>query len=516
MNNAFEPKQEDFHFSLITDYFNKNDHSGEDVVDDRFCNDIDFDEFFMFADRTLSKVGQQFLYNHLRIIPKGFEHLNVQEQFISRLEVDRKLFIRLNKYLEKLSDHDAYYINTLFQDNLVGMPRWFKIFAPILAISNVLFSFLLLFSLKFLLPLVLFTVINLVIHYWNKRNVMVYINGLTQLIYLKKCANSIDKEKVGEFYSVKRQVRTLSTLDFYLHCFKLDGKLGSDFTMALWGVVELLKIIFLLEPLVFFRTIAMVKKCRNDVQCLFETVGYVDACLSILKLRVGLDEYCFPSFTKQNCFEVDGLYHPLITECVKNDLKLNDESMLLTGSNMSGKTSFIRTVALNALSAYTLNTCFANQFKIPRLMLYSSVRINDNLLDSKSYYLEEVEAIKSIIAQTEKGMSLVLLDELFKGTNTLERVAIGTAVLSEFSKKGNLVFAATHDLELAESLKHKYRICHFCEDVDTNGIVFDYKLKEGVLQKTNAIKVLEFCGFPERIVSEAKLSIDKINSYSHL
>ncbi len=101
-----------------------------------------------------------------------------------------------------------------------------------------------------------------------------------------------------------------------------------------------------------------------------------------------------------------------------------------------------------------------------------------------------------------------MLDELFKGTNTIERIAIAKAVLKVLGQGSNLVFAATHDLELTELLDAEYQLCHFCEGIDCNGITFDYKLKTGVLQTTNAVKILDYCNYPQEVVNEANAMVD--------
>ena len=98
---------------------------------------------------------------------------------------------------------------------------------------------------------------------------------------------------------------------------------------------------------------------------------------------------------------------------------------------------------------------------------------------------------------------LFLLDELFRGTNTKERIAISKAVLSWLVKSDNLVFVSTHDLELADMLENEYELYYFSESVKDGILSFDYKLKRGVATEHNAIKILEICDYPASLVSEA-------------
>ena len=144
------------------------------------------------------------------------------------------------------------------------------------------------------------------------------------------------------------------------------------------------------------------------------------------------------------------------------------------------KTSFIRAIGINAITGLTLNTCFAKEFCLPRVRIFSAIRISDDLLNDKSYYFEEVLTIKDMIDKSEnEDANLFLLDEIFKGTNTIERISAGKAVLSHLAKTDNIVFVSTHDIELTDLLKDYYELYHFSEMVDNKTVKFDYKLKEG-------------------------------------
>jgi len=171
---------------------------------------------------------------------------------------------------------------------------------------------------------------------------------------------------------------------------------------------------------------------------------------------------------------------------------------------MSGKTSFIRTIGINVITGLTINTCFANQFSMPRMRVFSAIRISDDLLNDKSYYFEEVITIKEMIDKSEDEKSnLFLLDEIFKGTNTIERISAGKAVLSFLAKGNNLVFVSTHDIELADILNDAFDFYHFSETVDKKTVDFDYKLKSGKLKTRNAIKILQINKYPEKIINES-------------
>lgn len=197
--------------------------------------------------------------------------------------------------------------------------------------------------------------------------------------------------------------------------------------------------------------------------------------------------------------------HPLIEGCTTNTLTLDGTGLLLTGSNMSGKTTFIRTVMLNALLGETLCTCFAERFTAPYMRLHSSIRISDDITEGTSYYLQEVLTVKRLLEDADRPAAcLFVLDELFKGTNTTERIAAGKAVLARLNRGPHIVLAATHDIELAELLRGDgYELHHFREEVADGRLVFDYCLHTGPLTTRNAIRILELYDYPPELIAEA-------------
>jgi DNA mismatch repair ATPase MutS len=285
----------------------------------------------------------------------------------------------------------------------------------------------------------------------------------------------------------------------------MEAKLQTDLQVLVWGFFELFKVVFLLEPLFVFGILKQLDTKRQEIEDLFIFVGQIDCLISIASLRKGLPKTCTPNvIDEQKTILAKNIYHPLIHNCIENNIYTNHQSILLTGSNMSGKTSFIRTIGINVITGLTINTCFAEEFTMPRMRVFSAIRISDDLINERSYYFEEVLTIKEMIDASENNDSnLFLLDEIFKGTNTIERISAGKAVLSSLAKNNNIVFVSTHDIELADLLKHEYKLYHFSEKIDNKTVDFDYKLKDGKLQNRNAIRILQLNNYPENIISEA-------------
>ncbi len=180
--------------------------------------------------------------------------------------------------------------------------------------------------------------------------------------------------------------------------------------------------------------------------------------------------------------------------------------VLVTGSNMSGKSTFLRTVGVNAVLAQTINTCLARAYDAPVYQVRSCIGRADDLIAGKSYYLVEVESVLALVRASEGAEPhLFIFDELFRGTNAVERIAAAEAVLGALIGDGkpHVVLAATHDGELVDLLRDSYVVCHFGDAVGPEGLVFDYRLTSGPATSRNAISLLKLNGAPETIVNRA-------------
>ena len=275
----------------------------------------------------------------------------------------------------------------------------------------------------------------------------------------------------------------------------------------IWLLIELIKIVFNIEYLVFYSFLDALTKEKKSIERMFLCIGEIDVAIAIASLKSGGLEICTPSFNTSNRLNVSAIYHPLIKNCITNNVNLSDKSMLLTGSNMSGKSTFIRTVALNSILAQTLHISFGASYSAPFYKIYTAIRISDDLLEDTSYYLQEVLAIKELIdASIDKNPCLFVLDEIFKGTNTIERISGGKAILSYLNGENKTALVATHNIELITLLeKEAYKLYHFIEEIESNNLFFDHKIKEGKLTTRNAIQILDLYKYPLEIITYAKV-----------
>jgi hypothetical protein len=497
----------DFNIDRIQSYFEGKDSSGAyQIVSEQVCLDLDFNRFFETIDFTSSCIGQQYLYDHLRCISSEPEAWILKDT-IAELKNNPQLVAGCKKSLAKLSQYDAYSICSLFQENHPVQSRIKLFIYKVLQFLPLLFLSLFILSSKpiWISLAGLFFLTNFILHYKNKETLLMYIHSIPQYLKFNAVARKLsDKEELLPVNpAIKSQLESIRPLNRQLSFFRFDTKVEGDFAALIWLIQEFIRIFFLFEPNILYRSFRLLQEKKKEIERIFSFVGCVDMLISIGELQQALPYFCEPQ-PDAAFLSAKEVYHPLIESCVPNSIETNGESVLLTGSNMSGKTTFIRTIGLNLLCAQTLNLCFAKEFSSPLMKIHTAIHLSDSLEESLSFYMKEVVTIKEMLTAARNGSrNLFLLDELYKGTNTLERIAAGKAVLSALAVNGNLVFASTHDLELAGLLAGEYRMYHFCEQINRDELSFDYQLKNGQLNQRNAIRLLEIQGYPPEVVAEA-------------
>jgi DNA mismatch repair ATPase MutS len=238
--------------------------------------------------------------------------------------------------------------------------------------------------------------------------------------------------------------------------------------------------------------------------------GEVDAAVAVASFRAGTPGWTPPRLCDAaSPVRLIDVRHPLVADAVPNSIQLKPpHGVLITGSNMSGKSTWLRTIGVSAVLAQTINTCLATAYEAPIFRVRSCIGRQDDLVAEKSYYLVEVEALLSMVqASRDAAPHLFLLDELFRGTNAVERIAAGESVLRELIGLGNhlphVAIAATHDGELVDLLRGCYAVYHFGDAIGPNGLTFDYHLTPGPATTRNAITLLQLQGAPEALVNRA-------------
>ncbi len=226
----------------------------------------------------------------------------------------------------------------------------------------------------------------------------------------------------------------------------------------------------------------------------------LEACASLANLKL----YHNTQWAEvSNAFlEVTGLSHPLLNQStvVTNDFSPdNNHVIIITGSNMSGKSTFLRAIGLNYCLANIGAPVFAESFRFKPMPLASCIRVSDSLRDGQSYFFAEVQRMKLILEGAKQQEILFLIDEPLRGTNNRERLIGNQKYLQQIIDAKAYGFISTHDLELTALADDSEKIAnfHFSEQWDQNDLMFDYKIKTGPSKSTNALKILEREGLIE-------------------
>ncbi len=239
----------------------------------------------------------------------------------------------------------------------------------------------------------------------------------------------------------------------------------------------------------------------SEIGTWIESVGELEALLDLGRLTYERPDYCFPKIdTEARALRATKIAHPLLGACAPNDIALGDghDLLVVTGSNMSGKSTILRTVGVNAVLAQAGAPVRAEAMTLSPLAVGASIRTLDSLQDGASRFYAEIHAIKRAMDAAEsQPPGLFLLDELLHGTNSHDRRIGAESILNGFLSRGALGIATTHDLALAaiaDELGDRASNAHFEFTLEDGEIRFDYTLQEGVVQTGNALEIMRAAG----------------------
>ncbi|MFC1614234.1 hypothetical protein ACFL5K_02940 [Gemmatimonadota bacterium] len=497
-------------FNLIAIYHRlARGESETELVDDKTWQDLDMEEIFMKIDRNVSSIGRQYLYHRLRRYEKDLTALSDLTDYYNFFLSETKLREDVQVILNRLSSDKASFVPFLFLDSLPEKPALHKLIY-ISSFITVISSVLLFYHSYFVFVLLVLGLINIAFNVIFGKKIYEHFTGLCYLNVMLGAAISISEleaqSSIPALDYLRKHRSSLKRMKKSIGWLVIDkSKLGD---LAEAGI-EYLNLICLFDLVAFYRSIDHLLEHRSELAKIYNAVAALDFYISTASYLSSLPSYCVPVSKQNQVIDFNGVYHPMLGVPVANSFSLQDKSALITGSNMAGKTTFIKTVGVNVILGRTLHICLAEKAVIPRLSVRTSITRSENLDEGKSYFFEEVETLLKFIRGSDAGrQSLFLIDEIYRGTNTTERIASAMAVLRHLGEC-NIVLVTTHDIELQDLLKDSFDMYHFCEQVEGDRFYFDYKIKKGPTLSRNAIKLLELCGYPEKIISEASSQAHK-------
>lgn len=464
-------------------------------VDDKTWRDLEFPRIFAALDTTVTPLGSQYLFRQL--------HTYSHDVGIARLEayhslrLDTSLREKIQLLLARLRSESAARVVELIYGPL---PAGFR-FRSLLHLWSLICIVTVVGVLAFSAPLQLAAVAlvtNLVITLTLPARIYQSLGALASCRALVLVADRLARlstekpitqlQELAAGRAARARVRrTLWVLNLLL----------ADPVISRW-----LSFVCLVDLVVYSWALDRLKQLRSDLQATYDLVASLDAAIAVACMLERFPAHCAPQLTTQQVIEIEAGYHPLVLRPVTNSVALKGRSALVTGSNMAGKTTFIKMIGINIILGRALGVCLAARAILPVTEVKACIHGEHSVESGKSKYFAEMEAMLGFLRSARSGQSpVIIIDEPFSGTNTLERVAAAKAVLAALAAHAQ-VLASTHDTELQALLADGFDAYHFSETPVAEQL-FDYRLRPGSCTEGNALRLLERMGFPHDVVTDA-------------
>ena len=473
--------------------------SGDDLlhVDEQTWNDLEFPRIFAQLDTTITRLGSQCLFRQMRTDARTPAQAQELYQTFQALRRDRDLREHIQLTLMSLNaDSAARVVEALFDSRIEGPKR------PALIIGWSVVSLGLAGAMSVSrIPLGMALVVlgvNVAISARTASRRYRLIETLRGVFGLISVAEGLGRigtdQSVGQIAALARARASRRQVKRVFRWFRRLGNLPMG--LGVW-----LNLVFPAAVLVSIHAVNRLPGVREELRSMYEQVGSLDATIAVASF-LERAAHCPAVRGPDGTIEIEAGCHPLTAQPVPTSLRLEQRSALISGSNMAGKTTFIKTVAINLIFGRTLGLCLARDARIPCASVMACIRSEQSVESGKSRYFAEIETILRFLRHDAgDGALVVVIDEPFSGTNTTERVAAAKAVLAALSRH-SLVLATTHDVELQEMLRDRFEMFHFPENPQVEGY-FDYRLQRGTCYERNALKLLAEVGYPHEVIAEA-------------
>jgi hypothetical protein len=497
---------------LASRYFElSRDQSTGHGLDDKSWDDLELPQLFTVLNTTLTAVGRQYLYKQMRLQVTDENELRQRYEVCQALRADTALREQLQLILSRLAADSAAYITDVVHGRPPARPRYYPLAASWAAISAGIIIAALALSWTLWIPGAVLA-INAIVLFLVTPRLDRDIGALLACTRMLGVADQLARVRTAAHIPqlrllaaqrparrvLRRQVGWLTRLDQLAR--------SPDPASTLLRLAA--NLCFLAKVVAYGHSIDRFMRSRTQWAQTFELIGALDATIAVANFLHRHPAHCRPTVVDEARIEIIDGYHALLLRPVPISMALNAHSAVICGSNMAGKTAFIKMVGANLILGQTLGFCLASNAVIPRSAVMASIKADQSLASGRSRYFAEIDAVLGFIASASGGQRRVfIIDELFSGTNTIERIAAAKAVLEALSETAQ-VLVTTHDVELQHLLSDRFDRYHFREDPAVEGF-FDYKLRPGPSRERNGILLLERMGFPPQIIRDALALVDK-------
>ncbi|MDE5416609.1 hypothetical protein L3049_01215 [Labilibaculum sp. DW002] len=496
-------------------------YDGEEYADQNHSYSSDLDIFgqhslFQLMNRSVTKIGNNILANWLSKQSTN-EEIKIRQNAVKELsdKIDWRQDITQYGLTSNLKNDDPNFViswgkkaspfhgNKLLFITIIVM--------PLLSLGALIYSFI-----GSQAPIIIMVLVSIVIHYFNHSKVNLAHEQTAKRGKMLKTYSYIIKTFEKENWSSDK----LSALK---NQFASKGRATSKKIDQLTKLIELLdqrlniavqimiNLLFFYELHLLFRIDRWKQKHGSETEQWFSAIGEIEALSSIANLSFNHEDWCFPTISEKH-FELDlkEAGHPMIDQQkrVNNDYSLIGPGCvhIVTGSNMAGKSTFLRTVGVNIVMALTGAPVCANKMIVSNVEVNTSMRIKDSIEDNESSFYAELKRIQQVIEKVnKKENTLLLLDEILRGTNSKDKSTGSRALIKQLIKYDAVAMVATHDLELSdleEQLPGQIENKFFDIQIDGEQLYFDYKVRNGVCKTFNAPILMRKMGIDMDILLE--------------
>ncbi len=486
----------------------------DDGLDDITWNDLSMNGMFNRINNCDTSAGEEILYWKLRRNDMEDEEREIFEKRVSAFGRDEKLREETENILCNIGKESASYYIPSYMDG-IGEYRlkygWLcRVLQILLVLSLIAAAATRTSAAEFACLAV--CVVNLVLYMMTKMKYEVELGLSDPAIQILEAGKKLsEKEKIRELFPVLSEetagFKKVLRGSRFLRTQRANTAAGDVGALLL----DYLMGITLWQLTVYDSMVRRLSEKAEEYLEVYREIGEMDAAVSTASFRQSLPWYCVPEFGEENGPDGNGrnifmedVYHPLIDDPVENTLELN-RGCLITGSNASGKSTFIKAVAVNVVLAQAFNTCAAGKMRMPHVQVLTSMAVRDDLMAGESYFIREIRYLKRILDHlNDRKVTLCVIDEILRGTNTGERIRASLAILEYLAGKNCIPLIASHDKELTVLLDRLYDNYHFSEEMGEGDISFSYKIMKGPATSQNAVKLLKIAGFPEEILEKCE------------
>lgn len=428
------------------------------------------------------------------------ENARVSQQAIKELCKNRELILQFQEKIKNISNADSMVAEK--EKEAFLMKRKFSkgdfIFSLILSLVTISLAILSkynVYCLLFFLPMIFVQFVSALV-YQNAFGKEISSTGknLKKLKELQSICKLIENINFKSYELEQLKDKIIACQDVFVKLKRIDTLESFRKNFIMWFIGN---IFFSLNRFIVKEYGNIDKNDRMKMYQCVNAIEDLEVLISLATINIVKENVAEPAFTEEMKIVCKNIKHPMLNEeiCVGNDFKTGKDINIITGSNMSGKTSFMKTIGVNLVLAYSGAFVNADEFQVPVLKIFTSINVKDDINKGISKFYAELLRLKKAMSMADAGERMVLfVDEIFSGTNYQDRMFGARNIVNKISKENVIGFITTHDFELCELKNRNIVNYHFSEEYENGKMVFNHKIQSGECQGTNAVQLMHETG----------------------